>query len=87
MILKIFSIYDSKAEAYNSPFYMQTQSLAIRAFTDEANNESSQIGKHPADFTLFYIGEYDDHTASFDLEKTKIALGTALEFKGTEQLW
>jgi hypothetical protein len=86
MIMKIFSIYDSKAEAYNSPFYMQTQSLAIRAFTDEANNESSQIGKHPADFTLFYMGEYDDHTASFNLEDTKISLGVASEFVGKEQL-
>jgi len=86
MIMKIFSIYDSKAEAYNSPFYMQTQSLAIRAFTDEANNESSQIGKHPADFTLFYMGEYDDHTASFTLEDTKISLGVASEFVGKEQL-
>ena len=86
MILKIFSIYDSKAEAYNSPFYMQTQSLAIRAFTDEANNLDSQIGKHPADFTLFYMGEYDDHTASFNLEDTKISLGVASEFVGKEQL-
>ena len=86
MKLKIFSIYDSKAEAYHQPFYLTTKSLAIRQFTDLANDNSSQISKHPADFTLFYIGEYDDHTASFDLEKTKIALGTALEFKGTEQL-
>jgi hypothetical protein len=86
MIVKIFSIYDSKAEAYNSPFYMQTQSLAIRAFTDEANNLDSQIGKHPADFTLFYMGEYDDHTASFNLEDTKISLGVASEFVGKEQL-
>jgi lipoprotein signal peptidase len=84
MIVKIFSIYDSKAEAYNSPFYMQTQSLAIRAFTDEANNVDSQIGKHPADFTLFYMGEYDDHTASFNLEDTKISLGVASEFVGKE---
>jgi hypothetical protein len=86
MILKMFSVYDTKAEAYHQPFCTTTQSLAIRSFMDTANDESTSIGKHPADFTLFYMGEYDDHTASFNLEDTKISLGVASEFVGKEQL-
>ena len=86
MKLKIFSIYDSKAEMYHQPFYMQTQSMAVRQFLDMANDSETMIGKHPEDYTLFYVGEYDDHTASFNLEDTKISLGVASEFVGKEQL-
>ena len=86
MILKMFSVYDTKAEAYHQPFCTTTQSLAIRSFMDTANDESTSIGKHPADFNLFYLGEYDDHTGSFNLEESKVNLGNALEFKDKEQL-
>lgn len=82
MTLKIFAIYDSKAEAYNQPFFMGTKGQALRAFTDEINNSQSMISKHPADYTLMEIGEYDDSTGQLSPLPAKINLGTAIELKG-----
>lgn len=79
MILKIFCVYDSKVEAYMSPFFMQSRGQALRAFVDTAEGKETQIGKHPADFTLFELGEYDDSSARFSLHVTPVSLGVAVE--------
>lgn len=79
MIVKVFCVYDSKAEAYMSPFFMHSRGQALRAFGDTAQDSESQIGKHPEDFTLFELGEYDDDSASFHLLSTPHSLGVAIE--------
>lgn len=81
MKTKIYSIYDSKAEAYNQPIFVQTKGQALRAFTDEANNPDSNICRHAADFTLFEIGEYDQLTGNIQTYDIKTNLGCAIEFK------
>jgi len=60
MKISVFSIYDTKTEAYAQPFYMQTKGAAIRAFTELANNAEHQIGKYPSDYALFELGTFDD---------------------------
>lgn len=79
MKLKIFTVYDSKVEAFLRPFFMQSKGEAIRAFEDTCQDQKSQLNKHPEDFTLFEIGEYDDSNAGIITHQAKIALGTALE--------
>ena len=78
---QIFSIYDSKAEAYNTPFYLPNENMAVREFTNLANDADSTVSKHPADYTLFHLGEYDDGGAEFTIFDAKVSLGIALEFK------
>jgi hypothetical protein len=60
MRLKAFAIRDTKAEAFTRPpIFVQATGLAIRLFTDAANDQENEIGKYPADFTLFEVGEFD----------------------------
>lgn len=80
MIQKIFTIYDSKMEAYMQPFFMVSKGAAIRAFTDSVNNKETQFNKHPEDFTLFDVGEYDDSTGKFSNQITPISLGLAIDY-------
>lgn len=79
MILKVYSIYDVAAKAYMQPFFMHNDGLALRAFQDNVNTkEENQISKHPEQFTLFCLGEYDDSKGQFQsLEAPKaMAVGT-----------
>lgn len=80
MILNIFSIYDSKIESYMKPFYCNTKGEAIRMFSDGLKESDSLISKHPEDFTLFHLGEYDDSTAKFTPLETPHSLGVGIEF-------
>ena len=84
MILKIFSVYDAKAEAYIQPMFFHSRGQAIRAFTDTANDPSSQLCRHAGDFTLFELGDFDDSTGIVQMAEHASNLGKALEFKNPE---
>lgn len=81
MILNIFSVYDSAAESYLQPFFMQTKGQAIRAFTDAVNDNNNVFCKYPDDYTLFELGSYDDSKGSFVMLSAPRSIGNALEFK------
>lgn len=81
MKLKVFTVYDSKIEAYMQPFYMQSKGQAIRAWSDTIQDEKTQFNKHPEDFTLFEIADYDEKSGKFENYLAPISLGTALELK------
>lgn len=42
--------------------FMQTVGICIRSFTDEVNRpaDNNDYWKHPEDYDLYHIGEYDD---------------------------
>jgi hypothetical protein len=66
MKINAYVIYDVKAKMYNKPFYLQNDDVALRAFTDLANDPNTDVSKHPADFILFSVGTYEDTTAEID---------------------
>lgn len=84
MVLKVFTIYDSKAEAYMQPFFMQTKGQAMRALVDTLEDPKTQFCKHPEDFTLFEIGTYDDQTGKFENLDAPVSIGNLVEFKNKE---
>lgn len=80
MIVKMFAVYDVKAEAYMAPFSHQTKGLAIRSFCAAASDSNSVISKYPEDFALFELGEFDDMTGVLKPVKVPVSLGTARDF-------
>lgn len=60
MILRCYSIFDRKGLIYHPPFYQATDGMAVRAMTDAANDANSAFNKHPNDYVLYCVGEYDD---------------------------
>lgn len=66
MIIQIFAVYDSKAKAYNTPFFMHTKEMAIREFTNASISSESIFFNHPLDYTLFHLGEYNDEIAHME---------------------
>jgi hypothetical protein len=61
MILKVYSIRDSKGEIFNIPFFSKTHGEAERQFRTLVNDSKSQVNAYPEDFDLYYVGEYDDN--------------------------
>lgn len=76
MITKVFCIRDSKMEIFGVPFFMAKVEGAIRAFNDLANDARSSINKHPEDYCLYEIGEYDDEKGEL-IKKEIISHGLA----------
>jgi len=64
MRMKICCIHDSKAELYTQPLFFQALGQAVRSFSDACNDDKSDYAKHPEDYSLWHIGEYDDLTGT-----------------------
>lgn len=64
MKLSGYTIYDFKALTYHSPFFCVADGVATRMFSDLVNDRQSNISRHPTDYSLWYIGEYDDRAGA-----------------------
>jgi hypothetical protein len=67
MLQYIVSVKDRAAEVFNRPFFVPHRNVAVRDFTDEINRASSDnpLNKHPDDFDLYLLGQFDDTVGSF----------------------
>lgn len=64
MIKQAYSVFDSKSETFTPPTYGITEAEVVRGFSDLLQQDNA-MSRHPEDFTLFHIGEYEDDTAQF----------------------
>lgn len=67
MILHIFAVKDRAADAFMRPIFSPSMGLAIRSFHDEINraSEDNSLYKHPDDYDLYHLGNWDDATGHF----------------------
>jgi len=79
-MLKVFSVYDSKAEAYLQPFFCVNRAVGIRNFSAAAGDPSSGFCRHAADYTLFEIGDFNPVSGVIDCYDSFVSLGTALQW-------
>jgi hypothetical protein len=58
-----YAVYDRKAEMFSQPFLEIKDGTAIRAVQDIViNNKDHAFAKHPSDFSLHRLGEFDEGT-------------------------
>lgn len=60
--MKMFSVKDTKAEGFNTPFFQQTFGMAERSFLDAIRDEKNPMYKHQADYSLYCTGEFNQTT-------------------------
>lgn len=65
MRTKYFSVYDKPVGAFLPPFAARTVGEAERMFSTACSDPSHQFAKHSADYTMFYVGEFDDNSGIF----------------------
>lgn len=56
------SVRDSAVQAYMPPFFSRHLGEAMRSFGDLCRDPQSNVSRHPSDFHLYLLGEYDDVT-------------------------
>ena len=71
MKTEIYVIFDEAAQVYNKPFHLINEQVALRTAITLRNDPQSEICKHPSDYSMHYLGTYDDTTAEFVLEKRR----------------
>lgn len=60
MILKAYSLLDTKTGVFSAPMYFVHEGQAMRAVIEIGLDYSTQVARYPEDFVLFLVGEFDD---------------------------
>lgn len=76
----IFSVYDSKANAFLQPFFCVNRAVALRSFMQAAQDERHDFHRFAADFALFEIGEWDPVSGKFECFEKFENLGLASQY-------
>ncbi|WNK13435.1 MAG: nonstructural protein [Microvirus sp.] len=75
----MYSVYDNKAQAYLGPFCCVNSMVALRMFGDSASDVNHMFHRHPLDYHLFEVGEFDDQTGLVEA-RAPVNLGNASMF-------
>lgn len=83
--LRLYSIYDMKAEQFSPPQVYHNDMLALRAFEGLVNDDKTLINSYPEDFSLYYVGNLGDSDGRYyidgsDETRVPILVGRALDY-------
>lgn len=66
MLKKIYTVRDSKIDAYLEPHFAHDDETATRTMIYSVNDPQHPFAKSAEDYALFYLGTYDDSNGSID---------------------
>lgn len=78
---KVFVLQDSKSNVYGAPITVRTRGIFIRELQEELAKGQMIWARHPQDFSVFEIGEYDEHTGCIINYPSKNCLGLVHDFR------
>lgn len=83
--LRLYSIYDSKAEQFSPPQVYHNDMLALRGFEGIVNDDKMLIKKYPEDFSIYYVGNLGDSDGRYFVEssdesRVPVLVGRAVDY-------
>ncbi len=74
----LITVFDSVSNTFGNPFPADSARDAIEGFRQAVNDENTKLNKHPTDFSLVKLGNFDNRTGELTLEKEQIATALSL---------
>lgn len=73
-LMRVYSIYDEKAEEFSPPFFQANDRLAQRVVKESARGNGSMLAAYPEDFKIYRLGEFDTSTGTIEAEKRPVLI-------------
>ena len=83
--MKIFAMYDTKANFYLQPFPETSTIAALRGFEVAVNEGKSTFNRFPDDFCLHELADFDQQTGVITVHAVPQNLGSARTVLKTPQ--
>lgn len=83
MKLCIYSILDSKAQVFGTPFAQINDEVAERTCRQLVLDQEHQMSKSPEDYSLYRLGEFNDDVGNIEalpLPKAVVNLSTLAQY-------
>ena len=74
MKVGLYAVLDNCTGVYDGPVPAHNDATAMRNFAHMAQNPEGPIGKNPSDFSLWWVGTYNDATGEIDPQIKKCLL-------------
>jgi len=71
----MYSMYDVKAVAFITPWFVNNTNMALRAIRDAGTDPKHMFAKHPEDYALHHLGSWDDVTCVLTMHDQPQNLG------------
>lgn len=65
----MMAVSDRAVGAFMRPFFAPSVGVAVRSFTDEVNRPEGEMHKHPEDYELHHLGEFDEESGQVYMKK------------------
>ena len=79
--MKLYAVYDAAANAFMPPLAFRAHTEAVRSFKHACVDPEHMFNKSLVDYSLWYIGEYNEASASLTLITPPECLAKGEEFK------
>lgn len=79
--MKVFSVHDSKAEAFMQPFFLKTVGEAERALSNLVRESDHNFSKYAEDFTLFELGVWNEQKGLFTLYDAPRSVASLITYR------
>lgn len=60
MMIEVYSVYDKAVNAFMAPFFARARGEALRNFIAAVHQENGPFKDNLPDYTLYYLGKFDD---------------------------
>ena len=80
MVKQIYSFEDVKVQVFHSPMVLLNDNDARRLLADVVADGSTPISKHPEDFRLVRLGEFNDNSGLLSSLATPEFIANATEY-------
>lgn len=67
-IMRIYSIYDEKAEEFSPPFFQPNDRMAQRMVVESSKGNGSMLRAYPEDFKIYGLGAFNTSTGEIASE-------------------
>lgn len=82
--LVILAVRDTAVRSFMRPWYAPTLEAGLRSFYDEVRRggDDNTLAKHPEDFELWKLGEFDEEAGEFAFLDDKRMVARAKDTQG-----
>lgn len=81
MILKIYSVYDTKVRVFHAPFFTPSRTEAERFLCRAVKDLASDYKEFTSDYVLFELGEFDNESGDFVIHQAPQNFGPLTQFQ------
>jgi len=85
MVNRIYAIRDKKAQIYNQPYFMPSDTVAKRAVGMAMGKGDNQLFQYAEDFELLELGSFNDMTGEIVVNKNPVHIVELLALRSEIQ--